>query len=91
MKPGLWLQMITTKPPTDDQVEVAIRAFEAVVPAEDLAGRTVDLPSPVVWGPDDAEPVEYGLPKTGAADQQARGRRPTPAPAPSTPHHLSPA
>jgi uncharacterized protein YqhQ len=61
MKPGLWLQMITTKPPTDDQVEVAIRAFEAVVPAGQLAGRTVDLPSPVVWGPDDAEPGEYGL------------------------------
>jgi uncharacterized protein YqhQ len=68
MKPGLWLQMITTKPPTDDQVEVAIRAFEAVVPAERLAGRTVDLPSPVVWGPDDAAPGEYGLPAdvTGA-------------------------
>jgi uncharacterized protein YqhQ len=61
MKPGLWLQKITTKPPTDDQVEVAIRAFEAVVPSAQLAGRTVDLPSPVVWGPDDAEPGEYGL------------------------------
>lgn len=57
MKPGLWLQLITTKPPTDDQVEVAIRAFEAVVPAEHLAGRMVDtLPSRVV-GPDAAEVV----------------------------------
>jgi uncharacterized protein YqhQ len=61
MKPGLWLQMITTKPPTDDQVEVAIRAFEAVVPSAQLAGRTADLPSPVVWGPDEAEPGAYGL------------------------------
>ena len=73
MKPGLWLQMITTKPPADDQVEVAIRAFEAVVPREELAGRTVDLPSPVVWGPDESEdPEEHGLPKpagpTGADD-----------------------
>jgi uncharacterized protein YqhQ len=68
MKPGLWLQMITTKPPTDDQVEVAIRAFEAVVPSAHLEGRTVDLPSPVVWGPDDMDPGEYGLPAdvTGA-------------------------
>ncbi|MDP9405745.1 MAG: DUF1385 domain-containing protein [Actinomycetota bacterium] len=59
MKPGLWLQKITTKPPTDDQVEVAIRAFEAVVPTADLGGRTdTALPSPVVWGPDEAtEPV----------------------------------
>ena len=54
MKPGLWLQMITTKPPTDDQIEVAIRAFEAVVPTAHLAGRTVALPSPLVWGPDEA-------------------------------------
>jgi uncharacterized protein YqhQ len=68
MKPGLWLQKITTKPPDDDQVEVAIRAFEAVVPAGELAGRTVDLPSPVVWGPDETSPGEYGLPTdvTGA-------------------------
>jgi uncharacterized protein YqhQ len=68
MKPGLWLQMITTKPPTDDQVEVAIRAFEAVVPSAQLAGRTVDLPSAVVWGPDETDPGEYGLPAdvTGA-------------------------
>ena len=50
MKPGLWLQMITTKPPTPDQIEVAIRAFEAVVPPQELEGRTVALPSPVVWG-----------------------------------------
>ena len=64
MKPGLWLQMITTKPPTDDQVEVAIRAFEAVVPTGQLAGRTVDLPSPVVWGPDDSA-EDVGLPGSG--------------------------
>ena len=55
MKPGLWLQMITTKPPTDDQVEVAIRSFEAVVPTAHLSGRTHGgLPSGLVWGPDEA-------------------------------------
>ena len=39
MKPGLWLQLITTKQPTPDQIEVAIRSFEAVVPAEERVGR----------------------------------------------------
>jgi uncharacterized protein YqhQ len=39
MKPGLWLQLITTKQPTPDQIEVAIRSFEAVVPAEAREGR----------------------------------------------------
>jgi uncharacterized protein YqhQ len=68
MKPGLWLQMITTKPPADDQVEIAVRAFEAVVPSEQLQGRTVDLPSTVVWGPDDADELGLGLPKPQASD-----------------------
>jgi uncharacterized protein YqhQ len=54
MKPGLWLQHITTKPSEPEMVEVAIRAFEAVAPAEQTAGRLPDdLPSKVVWGPDD--------------------------------------
>ncbi|MEX0592777.1 MAG: DUF1385 domain-containing protein [Nitriliruptoraceae bacterium] len=48
MKPGLWLQLITTRPPDRDQIEVAIRSFEAVVPAEDLQGRVATgLASPV--------------------------------------------
>lgn len=63
MKPGLWLQMITTKPPTDDQIEVAVRAFEAVVPAVELTGRTSPLPSPVVWGPDSLGVADVGLPR----------------------------
>jgi uncharacterized protein YqhQ len=48
MAPGLWLQKITTRPPTDDQIEVAIRAFEAVLP-EAERGRIPPLPSPVVF------------------------------------------
>jgi uncharacterized protein YqhQ len=47
MKPGLWLQKITTRPPTDDQIEVAIRAFEAVLPDEQR-DKIPALPSPVV-------------------------------------------
>jgi uncharacterized protein YqhQ len=47
MKPGLWLQMITTRPPDRDQIEVAIRSFEAVLPEPERA-RVAPLPSPVV-------------------------------------------
>lgn len=52
MVPGLWLQRLTTRPPTDDQIEVAVRAFERVVPAGELEGRIrpEELPSPVVDG-----------------------------------------
>ncbi len=48
MKPGLWLQLITTKQPDPDQIEVAIRSFEAVVPAGERVGRVpTTLDSPV--------------------------------------------
>jgi uncharacterized protein YqhQ len=33
--PGLWLQKLTTREPSDDQIEVAIRALEAVCPLEE--------------------------------------------------------
>ena len=52
MKPGLWLQKITTRPPTEDQIEVAIRAFEAVLPDEQKQ-KVPPLPSRIV--PRDAE------------------------------------
>ena len=32
--PGLWLQRITTKPPADDQVEIAIRALDGAMTLE---------------------------------------------------------
>jgi uncharacterized protein YqhQ len=59
--PGLWLQRITTREPEPDMIEVAIRAFEAVVPAEHREGRTVTLASPVVG------------PETEASDEDAAG------------------
>jgi uncharacterized protein YqhQ len=49
MKPGLWLQKITTRQPEHDQIEVAIRSFEAVLPAEERA-RVAALPSPLISG-----------------------------------------
>ncbi|HYY82744.1 MAG TPA: DUF1385 domain-containing protein [Actinomycetes bacterium] len=54
MQPGLWLQMLTTKPPSRDQIEVAIRSLEQVLPAADRA-RVAPLPSPVIAGPGAAE------------------------------------
>lgn len=54
MKPGIWLQYITTRPSDPQMIEVAVRAFEAVAPAGQLDGRMPDsLSSTVVWGPDD--------------------------------------
>ncbi len=73
MKPGLWLQKITTKPPEPEMIEVAIRAFEAVVPAEHLDGRIDgNLPSNVVRAgegvliPAAQEVREEGEPTEGA-------------------------
>lgn len=33
-KPGLWLQRLTTREPDDEQIEVAIKAMEAVIPED---------------------------------------------------------
>ena len=33
--PGMWLQRITVREPTDDMIECAIKAFVAVIPEED--------------------------------------------------------
>ena len=60
MKPGLWLQKITTRPPTEDQIEVAIRAFEAVLPEEERKGKIPALPSRLV--PRESEGVGDTLP-----------------------------
>lgn len=55
--PGLALQRITTRQPDHDQIEVAIRSFEMVVPDVELVGRQPDvLPSSLVGPPAD-EPV----------------------------------
>jgi uncharacterized protein YqhQ len=63
MKPGLWLQMLTTKPPSRDMLEVAIRALEQVLPPAERA-RAAPLPSPLVAGTG-AEAAPEDLPKGG--------------------------
>jgi uncharacterized protein YqhQ len=67
MKPGLWLQMLTTKPPTPDMHEVAIRALEQVLPPAGQA-RVAPLPSRLVAGQGvepAPEPAEEDLAKGG--------------------------
>jgi uncharacterized protein YqhQ len=74
MKPGLWLQMLTTKPPGEGMHEVAIRALEQVLPAGTASAKVASLPSPLVAGPGTApagslpaagEPAEEDLAKGG--------------------------
>ncbi len=68
MQPGLWLQKLTTKPPSRDQIEVAIRALEQVLPAAERS-RVVPLPSAVVQGrPERAAPTG----PDGTGRQEAR-------------------
>ena len=76
MQPGLWLQRITTKQPSADQLEVAIRAFEAVVPSDVLGDRIgqAGLPSRVV-GPQDPSPAD----DPAAADHPAAADDPVAA------------
>jgi len=50
MRPGLWLQMLTTKPPSREQIEVAIRSLEQVLPPAERA-RVAPLLSRLVAGP----------------------------------------
>ena len=44
MTPGIWLQKITTKDPTRDQIEVAVASFETMhrLETESAAGAATD-------------------------------------------------
>ncbi len=84
MRPGLWLQMLTTGRPSRDQIEVAVRAFETVVPAEHLDGRVpTGLESTVVRAaeePDGVTPAPGQAPAdAGAAGTGAAGEAEPPA------------
>ncbi|WP_182104459.1 DUF1385 domain-containing protein, partial [Niallia taxi] len=39
--PGLWLQLLTTKEPTDDQVEVAIYSFKELKRREEESEKAI--------------------------------------------------
>ena len=47
MAPGLWLQKITTKPPTEDMIEVAIASFEKVLDMERRGEPAAEAPEPL--------------------------------------------
>jgi uncharacterized protein YqhQ len=71
MKPGLWLQMLTTKPPSRDMLEVAIRALEQVLPPPERA-RVATLPSPVALaGTAQAGPGDPGGEAVAGGRQEA--------------------
>ena len=72
--PGLLVQMITTKQPTDDMIEVAIVSMEQALEAD---GETVPAGSRVAAR---ARP---------AADGRRRDRRPTAAPPAADPRRRS--
>ena len=74
MRPGLWLQRITTQPPTADQLEIAIRSFEAVVPAQAREGRGPTGLTSVVTVAADGLPVDLHdatVVRDGASDPAA--------------------
>ncbi len=50
MQPGLWLQRLTTREPSLDQLEVAIASLKAVLSAEELAEVEARPPVPVANG-----------------------------------------
>jgi uncharacterized protein YqhQ len=54
MAPGLWLQKITTKPPSTDQIEVAIASFHKVREMEgaEAEGAPAESPAPPVPEPE---------------------------------------
>jgi uncharacterized protein YqhQ len=74
MKPGIWLQHITTKPSEPAMVEVALRAFEAVAPDDEVTARMpASLPSTIVWGPDDLADAPAPTDASQPADEPAGG------------------
>jgi uncharacterized protein YqhQ len=57
--PGLWVQMITTKRPTDDMIQVAIVSMEEALVAD-------GEPIPAGSAPIEREPMALGVPRPGA-------------------------
>ncbi len=78
MYPGLLVQMITTKQPTDDMIEVAIVSMEEALKAD---GEAVPQGS----SPFERDPMRLGLDRAPAPLSTGSGGAPTPAPAPIDP------
>ena len=76
--PGLLVQMITTKQPTDDMIEVAIVSMEEALTAD---GETVPDGSTMF----ERGPIVLGLANLPAPATSGSGVAPSPAPAPTDP------
>ena len=76
--PGLLVQMITTKQPTDDMIEVAIVSMEEALTAD---GEAV----PDGSTPFERDPMRLGLEHVTAPVSTGSSVVPTPAPAPTDP------
>ena len=63
MKPGLWLQYLTTREPSDDQIEVAIRALEAAKPLSEQSSAGAETTG---------DPECTVLPDENPADREER-------------------
>ncbi len=55
IKPGLWLQYLTTRPPEDEMVAVAIESLKAVLPEEEIVAGTGEYRHPAQAA---AQPVQ---------------------------------
>ncbi|MGZ8515015.1 MAG: DUF1385 domain-containing protein [Candidatus Limnocylindrales bacterium] len=78
MYPGLLVQMITTKQPTDDMIEVAIVSMEEALRADE---ETVPQGST----PFERDPIQLGLPQARVPASTGSGVAPTQAAAPTDP------
>ena len=58
MAPGLWLQKITTKPPTTDQIEIAVASFTEVLRVETEGVAEPSVPPVVPVADEEPAPAE---------------------------------
>jgi hypothetical protein len=73
MWPGILVQMITTKQPTDDMIEVAIVALEETIRAdgETVPANGLDLPRDLMPEPGETAAAVRAMTDADAADEAA--------------------
>jgi uncharacterized protein YqhQ len=71
--PGLAMQLLTTKRPTDDQLEVALASLRAVLHREAIGGDIADTDEPTIFENFDAFAAAYPLKQSETLEQRATG------------------
>lgn len=71
--PGLAMQLLTTKKPTDEQLEVGLASLRAVLHREKAGGALTIQEEPIVYENFDAFEVDYPLKQSDIVEQQATG------------------